>query len=367
MRLASVAGVALDSAGSVFFSDTSSHRVRKIAVDGTVVTVAGTGVPGFSGDRGPAITAQVNRPGALAFDTRGNLYIADLSNYQIRVVAPDGIINTLAGSGGNGGIGGGGSASEAGFRSLAGIATGPDGSVFVLDSIARRVALDGTIATIAGAGSTKGDGSPALAAAISATSLATDSPENLYLFDAASAIRMIDAAGIIHHFAKMVGATALAASAGGVVASTNGTVQLVAAVDSVTLLAGVPDAGFSGDSGPRYPRPYRFPKELQFRLPVTFTSRTPQITGCARSIRTASSQRLPESVRHLAAPMEAGRDERYWRRRSSVERHAFPSRRHGGGPKRESDIADTLGRDDIGIWPHVEENGRSGTDHGYEA
>src|SRR5690242_14763973 len=100
-RLAYVGGVAVDSAGTVFFSDTSNHRVRKIAADGSIVTMAGTGVPGYSGDGGPAVAAQIHRPGVLAFDGAGNLYIADLANYRIRVVSPDGNISTLAGSGGN--------------------------------------------------------------------------------------------------------------------------------------------------------------------------------------------------------------------------------------------------------------------------
>jgi trimeric autotransporter adhesin len=335
-RLPLVNGVAVDAAGSVYYSDTSNHRVRKIAADGSTVSVAGNGVPGFSGDGGPAIAAQLHSPGALAFDSQHNLYIADGANLRIRKVAPDGKIDTFAGNGGNGDGGDGGPAVQAGFRRITGLTAGPDDSLFVLDGLAGRVrnirggaiaafagnpaaafeppvdgqpalaaqlsgataiaadrqgnlyiadglllrvGLDGAIRVLGGNGTTTGDGGPALTAQMDATNLAIDSAGNIYLYDAntgvrlpsttniitfASAIRMIDTAGTIHHIAGVSGVNALALAAQGVVAATNGKVQLVAANDSLTTLAGLPDLGFSGDGGPALSATMWGPQGLAF-------------------------------------------------------------------------------------------------------
>ncbi|MHA7962451.1 NHL domain-containing protein, partial [Streptomyces sp. L500] len=70
-------GIAVDSTGTLYFSDFSNHRVRKITTDGKVSTVAGTGVAGFSGDNGPAVSAQLNYPREVAVDSAGTVYIAD--------------------------------------------------------------------------------------------------------------------------------------------------------------------------------------------------------------------------------------------------------------------------------------------------
>ncbi|MFJ8713641.1 hypothetical protein ACIRD9_10705 [Streptomyces violaceus] len=70
-------GIAVDSTGTLCFSERDKHRVRKVTTDGKISTVAGTGVAGFSGDKGPAVSAQLNHPRGLAVDSVGNLYIAD--------------------------------------------------------------------------------------------------------------------------------------------------------------------------------------------------------------------------------------------------------------------------------------------------
>jgi uncharacterized protein (TIGR03437 family) len=89
-------GIAIDSAGRIYVADTQNNRIRMIA-NGVVTTVAGTGAQGFSGDGGPATSAQLATPVAVALDPAGNLYIADVNNYRIRKVS-GGVITTVAGT-----------------------------------------------------------------------------------------------------------------------------------------------------------------------------------------------------------------------------------------------------------------------------
>src|SRR5262249_41211808 len=98
-------GIAVDTQGNVYVADKLNHRIRRVSLDGTVITVAGSGTPGFSGDGGSPISAQLNQPEDVWVDAAGTLYIADSSNHRIRKVA-GGVISTVAGSGGPGFTGG---------------------------------------------------------------------------------------------------------------------------------------------------------------------------------------------------------------------------------------------------------------------
>ncbi|MCU1336904.1 MAG: repeat containing protein [Bryobacterales bacterium] len=89
-------GLTTDAAGNLYIAEAQGHRVRQVSPAGVISTIAGTGQPGFSGDGGPAAAAQLNAPYGLAFDNHGNLYIADLGNARVRRVAPDGTIATVA-------------------------------------------------------------------------------------------------------------------------------------------------------------------------------------------------------------------------------------------------------------------------------
>jgi len=89
-------GLATDRDGNLYVSDAQTHRVRQISPTGIIRTIAGTGVAGFSGDGGPAVVAQLSAPYGLAVDTTGNLFIADLANHRIRRIARDGTISTVA-------------------------------------------------------------------------------------------------------------------------------------------------------------------------------------------------------------------------------------------------------------------------------
>ena len=89
-------GIAVDPLGNIYIADAQAQRIRQVSSSGTIRTFAGTGKPGFSGDGGPASEAQLRSPYGLAFDGRGNVYIADLGNGRVRRVGPDGRIATVA-------------------------------------------------------------------------------------------------------------------------------------------------------------------------------------------------------------------------------------------------------------------------------
>lgn len=98
-ELASIEGLVVDSNGTVYFSDPDNHRVRKVRPDGIIETVAGTGQAGSSGDGGPASDAQLDHPMGLALDAEGALLIADANQHRIRKVSTEGVISTFAGTG----------------------------------------------------------------------------------------------------------------------------------------------------------------------------------------------------------------------------------------------------------------------------
>ena len=141
--------------GTIYIADTGNHRIRVVSPDGIVSTLAGTGEPGFSGDGGPAVKAGVSAPKALLLDGAGNLYFADSANFRIRRIDGCGIIETIAGSGQPGSGGDGGLAVAAEFRDTTGLAIDSAGNLFIADPASNRVRVirtNGTIATFAGNG-----------------------------------------------------------------------------------------------------------------------------------------------------------------------------------------------------------------------
>lgn len=215
--------VALDAAGTVYFTDTANNVVRKIASDGTISTVAGTSLPGFNGDGGAATSAELNQPTGLTFDSSGNLYIADTFNQRIRKVATDGTISTVAGSGANGFGGDGGQAVNAAFSYPENIAFDAAGNLFVADSInsrIRMIATDGTIGTVAGNGSVgaNGDGGLALRAGLEfPRAVVVDGSGNVYFSDnQASRIRVLKPAPVsVTQAPSITSATSASAFGGG--------------------------------------------------------------------------------------------------------------------------------------------------------
>ncbi|MET9469515.1 RICIN domain-containing protein [Streptomyces sp. NPDC006544] len=182
-------GVAVDSTGNLYIADTDNHRVRQVTPDGQIRTVAGTGTPGFSGDGGPAAAAQLNSPYGVAVDGAGDLYLTDAENHRVRRVAGDGTISTVAGTGTGGFSGDGGPAASAQLDFPLGVAADTTGTLYVSDHNnhrVRRVAGDGTISTVAGTGTDgfRGDGGPAASAQLNYPfGLAVDCVGALYIAD----------------------------------------------------------------------------------------------------------------------------------------------------------------------------------------
>ena len=160
------AGVATDAAGNLYFADPFAHCVRKVDKRGVITTVAGTGVAGLSGDGGPARQAQVTGPKAVGVDARGNVYIADSGNYRLRKVSPDGVISTIAGAGDKF-PGDGLQAADVSFCSdrlaLAALATDRDGNVYLANCWIQRISPSGILSNLAGDGTYNlgGNGGPA--------------------------------------------------------------------------------------------------------------------------------------------------------------------------------------------------------------
>jgi sugar lactone lactonase YvrE len=202
--------VALDAEGNLYISDggvvcsgPGGHTVRKVDPDGTITTVAGTpGVLGLSGDGGPATKARLNFPVAVAVDGEGNLYISDTDNYRIRKVDKDGIITTFAGTGKKGYSGDGGPATSAQLTDPGGLTFDDRGNLYLADfTSVRKIDRSGTITTVAGTGRAgfSGDGGPATEAKIAAGDVVFDREGNMYIADDDNhRIRKVDKDGIIH-------------------------------------------------------------------------------------------------------------------------------------------------------------------------
>jgi hypothetical protein len=129
----------VDTAGNLFIADRNNHRVRKVTPGGVISTVAGNETRGFSGDGGPATSAQLNHPTGVAVDTAGYLFIAELSNARIRKVTPGGVISTVAGSETYGFSGDGGPATSAQLNAPIGVAVDTAGNLFIADRNNHRV------------------------------------------------------------------------------------------------------------------------------------------------------------------------------------------------------------------------------------
>jgi uncharacterized protein (TIGR03437 family) len=132
--------LAVDAAGNVYIADQFNQRIRKVSTTGTITTVAGNGNAGFSGDGGPATSASLNYPGGIAVDATGNLYFNDDVNYRTRMIAAStGTISTIAGSGTAGFSGDGGTATAATLNGNFGVTLDLAGNLYIADSTNNRI------------------------------------------------------------------------------------------------------------------------------------------------------------------------------------------------------------------------------------
>jgi sugar lactone lactonase YvrE len=179
-RLTTPRGLAVAPDGDLYIADAGTHTIRRVsAASGSIATIAGRGRPGSDGDGGPATSARLSDPCAIAISGKGDLFIADRGNHKIRVIfASTGSIETVAGQGQAGFSGDGGSGKDARLRSPRGVAVGSNGDIYIADSgnhVVRRLAAStGILTTIAGIGLAgfAGDGGAAVLARLS-------SPEGL--------------------------------------------------------------------------------------------------------------------------------------------------------------------------------------------
>lgn len=273
--LDAVWGIAVDSMSNVYVVDQNLHSVRKIAPDGVVTTVAGTGVAGASGDGGPATSARLNLPTRVAVTSDGTLYIADSGNHKIRRVAPNGTISTVAGTGLAGFTGDGGQATSARLNNPYDVAVSGN-SLYIADrnnNRVRRVDLStGTITTVVGTGVSgfSGDDGPATLARIAdPRSVTVDPGGNLFIADTGNhRVRRVDTSGTI----TTVAGTGLTGNGGDgglaidaelhvpvhVTVSTTGTLYVCELNNNrvrrvqdgfIDTYAGTGEFGFTGDAG----------------------------------------------------------------------------------------------------------------------
>jgi sugar lactone lactonase YvrE len=209
--LDSPSGLAVDAAGNLYIADAHNQRIREVAATtGVITTIAGTGVAGFAGDGGAATAAELSLPTAVVVDGAGNVFFSDTGNHRVREIvatgAQAGRIMTVAGSGVQGFSGDSGAATAAAIDSPDGLAVGTTGLLYLADTHNQRIRMvnlaTGVISTVVGSGvvGSSGDGAAAAEAALSLPQGVTlDAAGNLYFADMGNQrIRRVDAAtGVI--------------------------------------------------------------------------------------------------------------------------------------------------------------------------
>jgi uncharacterized protein (TIGR03437 family) len=265
----------LDGVGNLYIADSANNRVRRISPAGIIVTVAGSGVAGYSGDGGPATGAMLNSPEGLAADADGNVYIADTKNNRIRKLLPSGTIISIAGNGNAAFFGDGGPANSASIHAPEALYSAGGGHIYIADTGNQRIREllpDGTIITVAGNGvqGVAGDGGAATSAQLSLPAGVTlDAAGNIYIADEGNnRVRLVSTGGTISTFA---GAATFALGDGGPATGAQLSAPASVAVDAagkvyiadsghnrirvvssgiINTLAGTGVCCYSGDGGP---------------------------------------------------------------------------------------------------------------------
>lgn len=278
-------GVAVDTAGNLFVSDPGNKRIRRVDPAGTITTIAGSGIVGFSGDGGPATSASLANAVDLAVDAEGRLFIADGDNQRIRRVDSAGTITTVAGNGSYAFSGDGGPAASASLARPLDVAVDGAGNLFiadVYDQRIRRVDPAGTITTVAGNGTYgfSGDGGPATSAGLrDPAAVALDSAGNLFILDQFRRVRRVDTSGQIMTVAgnlfsdfsgdggpatnaSLVGDRVAVDGFGNLFIAGGQRIRLVDSAGTIRTVAGNGTAGFSGDGGPATSASLRGPQGM---------------------------------------------------------------------------------------------------------
>src|SRR5882724_4827213 len=203
-----LSSVAMDAKGNLYVTDSGNCQIRKINSKGIIVKYAGTTVCGFSGDGGPAASAMIDSPSTIVFDGAGNLLFGDEGNSRIRKITPGGIISTIAGNGTFGYSGDGGPATEASLNGPTSLFVDSANNIYITDAfnyVVLKVDAAGVIRTVAGNNRPgfSGDGGPATSAQISYSSgIVADAQGNFYIADANNnRVRKVDASGTITTYA----------------------------------------------------------------------------------------------------------------------------------------------------------------------
>lgn len=213
-------GIAIGPDGTVYIADTLNHRIRKVSPEGTISTIAGTGSIGFSGDEGPADLAQLSYPEDVAVDNNGDVYVADTSNHRIRQITTDGRIVTIAGSGIAGYAGDNDFAGLARLKLPRGLAATPDGTVYIADTgnhRVRKVSADGIITTVAGDGTEgfNGDGVATQTHLSMPNDVVVDTEGNVFIAEPGNGrLRKVAADGMIYSMAGSGPATSSSGDGG---------------------------------------------------------------------------------------------------------------------------------------------------------
>lgn len=197
-------GVAVDDSGNVYIADTYNNRIRKVNTAGIINTIAGNDTASYGGDGGPAIIAKLNNPTDIALDHLGNIYFTDRQNHRVRKINTAGVISTVAGNGVWGYTGDGGPATTAQLFSPTGLTVDDTGNIYIADNSncrIRKVNTAGIISTIAGTSTCgySGDGIPAVSSNLSTPwDVAIDKNGNIFISDETNQrIRKINTSGII--------------------------------------------------------------------------------------------------------------------------------------------------------------------------
>jgi uncharacterized protein (TIGR03437 family) len=264
-QLAHPLALAIDAQGDYFISDSGNSVIREVvAATGNIVTVAGTGTPGFSGDGGPATSAQFSVAHSIAVDGAGNLYIADGPNGRVRVVNSSGIISTFAGDGSYGWAGDGALAVNASLFYPSGVAVDSVGNVFIADygngTVRMVAAATGIITTVAGYGISgfgnfPGDGGPAFQDLLGQPYAVTvDESGNVYFSDLGTgSIRKVGRDGFIHTIVSNVATASLTTDPAGNLYYAdykNNVIDKLLPDGTVAAIAGTGAASYAGDGGP---------------------------------------------------------------------------------------------------------------------